>query len=261
MKKTLIAVVSAEKLMTFTLITLLSLGVNVSQAALMLKITDTSVVGAPIVLTATDQVVGGGGNTTPDTNAGILGLLGALVSTPNFFLTTSSGSSKPIAPNSNTHGNLFLRELAISSVTGGWLTIEVSDNDFMLDGLGFNGFLNASIAGRLGTNPLNTVQVDYFYNTSNVNFDTVGATLISSNLFSGGSGFSGSYGRAAINGVNQPFSITQVIKIHLEPNFQTLSFESDLNVVPEPEMLLVMGLGLAVLIFSVRRGGQRSLFS
>lgn len=259
MKKLTIAVVSAKIFITLPLIALL--GISTSQAALMLKITDTPMTGAPTVLTATDQVVSGGVNTTPDINAGILGLLGASFSTPNFFLTTSSGSSKPLAPNSNTHGNLFLRELAISSANGGLLTIELSDNDFMLDGLGFNGFLNASIAGRLGTNPLNTVQVDYFYNTSNVNFDTVGATLISSNLFSGGSGFSGNYGRAAVNDVNQPFSITQVIKIHLEPNFQTLSFESDLNVVPEPEMLLVMGLGLAVLVFSVRRGKQRSLFA
>ncbi len=259
MKNIATAIIFAKIIITSTFIALL--GVGTSQAALMLRITDTSIAGVPTVLMAIDQVVGGGVNTTPDVNPGIMGLLGTSFSTSNFFLTTTSGSSKPFAPNSNTQGNLFLRELAISSANGGNLTIEISDNDFMLDGLGSNGFLSASIAGRLGSNPLNTVQADYYYNTSNVHFDTIGATSLGSNLFSGGSGFNGDYGRVAVNDVNQPFSITQVIKIHLEPNFQTLSFESDLNVVPEPEVPLLIGLGLVSLMFSARLNKQKSLFS
>ncbi|SFK42798.1 PEP-CTERM protein-sorting domain-containing protein [Nitrosomonas aestuarii] len=244
-----------KSFITFLFISVL--GINASQATLMLRITDTPLTGAPTVITATDQITTGGASTTPDNSPGILGLLSTSFSTPNFFLTASSGVSKPLPPNTNTQADLFLRELAVSSANGGTLTIEISDNDFMLDGLGVNGFLSAGIEGRLGTNPLNTVEVNYFYNTSNLNFDTVGATTLGNGIFSGGYGFNGSYGRIAVNDINQPFSITQIIKIHLEPNFQIMSFESGLQAVPEPDTLFLVGLGLSALIFAARRRNKQ----
>ncbi len=254
-KKNILIIVFTKNLLAFLFIAFLS--ISASYATLMLRITDTSIAGAPIVVTATDQLATGGANTAPDNSASILGLLSTSFSTPNFFLTASSGVSKPLPPNTNKQANLFMRELAVSSVNGGTLTIEISDNDFTLDG-DPNGIFSAGIAGRLGTNPLNTVEANYYYNTSNINFDTAGATIINSDFFSGGGGFDGNYGPVAITSVDQPFSITQVLTIHLEPNFQIMSFESRLHAVPEPDTLFLVGLGLS-LIFAARHSKQQKL--
>ncbi|SET20427.1 PEP-CTERM protein-sorting domain-containing protein [Nitrosomonas marina] len=239
---------------TLTAITLMS--VSVSQASLMLRISDTPLTGSPTVVTATDQIAGGGGNVAPD-NSSIPGLLSTSFGTPNFFLTASLGTSKPYPPNSDILADLFLRQLSISSTNGGTLTIEISDNDFTLNGIGNEGFFTADIAGTLGANPLNSVEVDYFYNTSNIPFDTDGATMAGSSAISGSLGFNESFGRVAVSGIDQPFSITQVIKIHMQPNYQILSFDSDLRVVPEPDTALLTGLALFILLLVV--SGRRSV--
>ncbi|GJL75155.1 PEP-CTERM sorting domain-containing protein [Nitrosomonas sp.] len=257
-KTNILIIVFTKNLIAFLFIAFLS--INASHATLMLRITDTSVAGAPIVVTATDQIATGGANTAPDNSAGILGLLSTSFSTPNFFLTASSGVSKPLPPNTNKQASLFLRELAVSSANGGTLTIEISDNDFTLDG-DPNGIFSAGITGRLGTNPLNTVEANYYYNTSNINFDTAGATIINSDFFSGSGGFDGNYRPVAITGTDQPFSITQVLTIHLEPNFQIMSFESRLHAVPEPGTLFLVGLGLCALVFAARHSKQQKLFT
>ncbi|SEM76592.1 PEP-CTERM sorting domain-containing protein [Nitrosomonas marina] len=236
----------------FTLIAVSLMSVSISQASLMLRITDTPQAGSPTIVTATDQIAGGVGNVAPD-NSSIPGLLSASFGTPNFFLTASLGTSKPYPPNSEILADLFLRQLSISSTNGGTLTIEISDNDFTLNGIGNEGFFTADIAGTLGADPLNSVEVDYFYNTSNIPFDTDGATMVGSSAISGGLGFDESFGRVAVSGIDQPFSITQVIKIHMQPNYQILSFDSDLRVVPEPSTALLAGLALFILVIVVSR--------
>ncbi len=238
---------------SLTFIIFLLVCINSSHASLMLRITDTPLNGAPTVVTATDQLIGTGTGVAPDNSPGILGLLSASFSTPNFFLTTSMGASKPYPPNSEVMAGLFLRQLAISSINGGSLTIEISDNDFSLDGLGGNGFITGGFLGSLGANPLNSIEIDYYYNTSNTLFDTVGASMISSEKISGGFGFNEGFGRIAVNDVNQPFSVTQVVKVNLQPNYQILSFESGLNVVPEPGILMLIGSGLMMLLAGYRK--------
>ncbi|SER77214.1 PEP-CTERM protein-sorting domain-containing protein [Nitrosomonas sp. Nm51] len=224
------------------------MGVKVSYATLMVRITDTPLTGPPTVITVTDQDAIGGTDAAPD-NSGIPGLLTASFSTPNFFLSRTLGTSKPYPPNSNVLADLYIQQLAVSSVNGGTLTIEITDNDFVLDGDPF-GYLTAGIAGRLGANPLNTLMADYYYNTSNQLFDTAGATAVSSSVFSGGYGFGQGLGRVEVSGINQPFSVTQVITIQLEPNYQIMSFDSALRVVPEPGILFLMGLGIIAVLRS-----------
>lgn len=215
------------------------LGISSSHASLMLRVTDSS---GPTVVTATDQVVGGGVGTTDDLS-NTLGFLSTNFSTPNFLVVSSSGASQPLPPNSNVHANLDLLQIAITATTDGWLTIELSDNNFNLGGIASgNGFMHADIGGTLGQNAANSVQMDYYYNTSNALFDTVGATHLGGS-FSGGGAFSGSFGPAAVGGANNPFSLTQVATIHMKAG-QVLSFDSDFHVVPEPSMLALLGLGL-----------------
>jgi len=219
------------------------LWVGTSHAGFVLKVQDVT---NGITTTVADN---GAGDVTA-----IAGLINATVVTPNASIVTSIGTSKPLGGNSNTVALMDLLNVDISSNSAIDLVISLTDTDFDLNGiggLGF-GFLGASIGGTLGSNPLNSLQVDYFFNTSNVEFDTVGATSISSATWNGPGAFSEDVARTLVNPVNNPFSLTQIATIHVEAN-QIISYDSELTVVPEPSVLLLMGLGLIGLTATNRR--------
>ncbi len=219
------------------------LWVGTSHAGFVLKVQDVT---NGITTTVTDNGAG-------DLSA-IAGFINAMVITPNASIVTSIGTSKPLGGNSNIVALMDLLNVDITSNSALDLVISLTDTDFDLNGIGGPGFglLGASIGGTMGSNPLNSLQVDYFFNTSNVEFDTVGATSISSNNWNGPGAFGENVARTLVNPVNAPFSLTQIATIHLEAN-QIISYDSEVTVVPEPSVLFLMGLGLIGLTVANRR--------
>ncbi len=194
------------------------------------------------------------GDNGPGDVSAIAGLINATVVTPSASIVTSIGTSKPLGGNSSTLALMDLLNVGITSNSAIDLVISLTDTDFNLNGIGGLGIgnLGASIGGTLGSNPLNSLQVDYFFNTSNVEFDTVGATSVSSTTWNGPGAFGENVGSTQVSPVNAPFSLTQIATIHIEAN-QIISYDSELTVVPEPSVLLLMGLGLIGLTVVNRR--------
>ncbi len=154
--------------------------------------------------------------------------------------------------NGNADLQTTILRTSITSIDAIDLVISLTDTDLFLRPGGDVFFISAYINhNKPGLDPLNTLQVDYFHNGSNVEFDTSGpkATKISySGLFPQGRA---ELQRELLNSKDLPFSLTQVMTIHLEAN-QTVSFSSVQNV-PEPNVILLIGLGLIGLITTQRR--------
>lgn len=223
------------------------LWVGTSHAAFILKVEDVT---NGVTTFVTDNGAGDSTNT-------ITGLINSTIVTPNASIVASMGTSKPLGGNSNTVALMDLLNLDITSSSALDLVISLTDTDFDLNGiggLGF-GFFGASIGGTLGFSPLNSLQVDYYFNTSNVEFDTVGATSISTATWNGPGAFSENIARTLVSPVNAPFSLTQIATIHVEAG-QTISYDSEVTVVPEPSVLFLMGLGLIGLTVANRRKVQ-----
>ncbi len=225
------------------------LWVGTSHAAFILKVEDVT---SGVTTFVTDNDVGD----SPLTNT-ITGLINSTIFTPNASIVTSIGTSKPLGGNSNTVALMDLLNLDITSNNALDLVISLTDTDFDLNGVGGLGFglFGASIGGTLGSNSLNSLQVDYYFNTSNLEFDTVGATSISTNTWNGPGAFSENVAKALVSPVNASFSLTQVATIHVEAN-QMISYDSEVSVVPEPSVLFLMGLGLIGLTVANRRKVQ-----
>ncbi len=219
------------------------LWVGTSHAGFVLKVQDVT---NGVTTTIGDN---GAGDVSP-----IAGLINATVVTPNASIVTSIGTSKPLAGNSNTVALMDLLNVGITSNSAVDLIISLTDTDFDLNGIGGLGIgnLGASIGGTMGSNPLNSLQVDYFFNTSNGEFDTAGATSVSSTAWTGPGAFGENVASTQVSPVNAPFSLTQIATIHIEAN-QIISYDSELTVVPEPSVLLLMGLGMLGLTVVNRR--------
>jgi len=202
---------------------------SASHAVLQLRVEDLT---NGITTNVTDNAAG-------DT-AAVVGLLNSTVITPNGTIAVSIGTSKPLGANSNTVAFMDLNNVVITSTTAIDLRISLTDTDFQLNPSVAN--IVASVGGTLGGSALNTAQFEYYYNTSNGAFDTVGATNVGTQTFTGPGGFNGGAG-AAVAGTNNPFSMTQVATLHVEAG-ETISYDSDYRVVPEPSALLLIGMGL-----------------
>ena len=220
------------------------LWVGTSHAAFILKVEDVT---NGVTTFVTDN---GSGD-----SVAITGLINSTIVTPSASIVTSIGTSKPLGSNSNTVALMDLLNLDITANSSIDLVISLTDTDFDLNGLGGIGFLGASIGGTLGFSPLNSLEVDYFFNTSNVAFDTVGATSISTATWNGPGAFSENVARVLVSPVNAPFSLTQIATIHVEAG-QVISYDSEVTVIPEPSVLFLIGLGLIGLTVANRRKVQ-----
>ncbi len=200
---------------------------SVNYAALHLKIEDMTNGGAAVMVADND------GNDL-DTDAGAIL---SLINSASIKVTTV-GTSKPLGANSNLVASLDLNNVVVTSTSAVDLRISLTDTDFQLNPS--EGSLIAGVGGTLGG--ASTAQFDYYYNTSNGEFDTVGAATVSTGTFANGP-FSGSVGISGLTDLDNPFSLTQVANLSVAAN-EIISYDSDLRVVPEPSVLFLLGMGL-----------------
>ena len=137
------------------------------------------------------------------------------------------------------------------------LAISVTDTDFILTPGGRQNLTANYGSLSFPTSP-NHVEVDYFYNPSNAAFDTSGAQSLS---FDTANGFPlnpppnnvGVLSLVPGPGATDPFSLTQVIKIHVDSGSRVFATTTH-AVVPEPGMLLLLAIGAAGLLLGRKRG-------
>ena len=223
---------SSKALAASIIVSFLYFGTSQAVATMQLKVEDLTNGGTYSI---TDNGLGDGSAT--------LGLLNSTIVTTNGDIFVSVGTSKPLGANSHLVAGLDLNNVLISSSSAIDLRITLTDVDYQLASP--NGTLLASVGGTLGLsgNTLNSAQFDYYYNTSNGAFDITGAVHLASATHFGPGAFASNLGPAAAPGTDSPFSLTQIAELHLEAG-QTISYDSDMNVVPEPSTLFLMGLGL-----------------
>lgn len=182
-----------------------------------------------------------------------LGLLSAEHEFDDGSSTVSVGTSKPLGSNSDFAAELGLLNIVITATRDANFIIRLTDTDFQLTP--DSGVMFASVKGTLGTGTSNTAHFDYYLNTSNGAFDTTSAVHLSSNNFSGIGDFAQNVTPIQVAGIDQFFSLTQIAALHVDAG-QTISYDSDLNVVPnvvsEPGILALLGLGLLGMV-----GGRR----
>jgi len=179
-------------------------------------------------------------NGAGDTSA-IEGLLNSVINGVGGNIFVSIGTSKPLGPNSNLVAGLDLNNVLITSTAAVDLRITLTDVDYQLSSP--NGTLMASVGGTLGQSVLNSAHFDYYFDSTNTAFNTAGALHLASATHTGPGAFAENIGSAAALGTNNPFALTQIANLHLEAG-QIISYDSDLNVVPEPSILVLLGLGL-----------------
>ncbi|MDR4518940.1 MAG: PEP-CTERM sorting domain-containing protein [Nitrosomonas sp.] len=133
------------------------------------------------------------------------------------------------------------------------LRISITDTDYGLPSWLFSpNFVALATPVNVNTNH---IESDYYFNLSNIAFDTNGASVIKYNSDDGLQNIFSNIVEILPLGFGQnfqPFSLTQIINIHVDPG---LSLNSDIGsrVMPEPGVLFLIGLGVAGLMLSRAR--------
>jgi hypothetical protein len=181
-----------------------------------------------------------------DSTVGLIHFSGA---TSNFSVNITTGISKPVIGNAS-RAELDLSSIEVSTSAGGTLTIRLSDTGFSLGGLTAVSF-RSDIGGTLGSVGPNSLTFKSIYDPSDTLFGT-GGGAITTDL--GPFGPLGAFSGAAAKNItaSAPFSLTQIVTLSLTGS-QSVSFDAQIVVIPEPAALLLLGSGLVAVGFIGRK--------
>lgn len=196
-------------------------------------------------LTSVTIVDNGAGDT--DTTVGSLVYSGSI---GNFTMNFTVGWTKPIY-GSGSLPKMHLHTLHMTSTGGGTMTVSMTETGFGPVASGISGFYTG-IGGMTG----GTVTLNSYFDTCNIPFAQTTA-LGSLGPFTGPI-FSGGITSNTLPASN-PFSLTMVSTVTHTAGSQTTSFNAEINPVPEPGTILLLGICLLGLgIVSRKKIGMKS---
>ncbi|MEW5803168.1 MAG: PEP-CTERM sorting domain-containing protein [bacterium] len=153
----------------------------------------------------------------------------------NFISTVTTGTSKPVV-GSAAEPNLDLLSVEVSGTKSGTLHVMVTDTGFGPLAAGLTGF-----SSQIGGTTDGSVTFDTYYDTTNVNYGT--GTHIASAVGLGPGSFNFTQNYNGIPGAN-PFSLTIDVGIAHNAPGQMTSFNAEIEPIPEPGTIMLLGLGL-----------------
>jgi len=188
------------------------------------------------------QIIDNGVGDT-NTTLGLISFIGAVGS--SFGVNVTTGISKPLIGDSQ-FASLDLSSVNVTTALAGSLQISLTDTGF--------GFGSSSIDQILLTNIISGVTdgtitsqgyLDFGNNEFGIGGPTTGLITNGPGAFSGSSGINISSPFSS-----SPFSLTEIITITHSAAGQITSFDKELTAsVPEPDTLLLIGLGFIVISY------------
>jgi hypothetical protein len=170
-----------------------------------------------------------------DDGDGFIGFIGPV---GDFALVVAVSASRPgLGTASAPH--MDLASLEVTSYTGGGtVTVAFTDTGFTALDAGLNYF-GSTIYGSCNTC---TGTYSTYLDNSNAAFGT--GTSLGSSTFGPGGGFAVSFDSPNLPS-SIPYSLTQIVSVTIPGSFQSASYNAELQALPEPGSLLLLGAGMA----------------